>query len=178
MPKSSYIRKLTPAPLPPGRQSGLQDQPLTPARILTTANGGRREGERSSPDLGDSPDLPADPPRPGRSAPASRMTCSRRPTRRHATAGSATTLTWLPLARNGHAAARGAGPHDLTQSLRHGAHNNQSGIAVPIVLSAVQADAERISRDGPDQRSSRCATSAARHRSPCRMDELGTWLAM
>src|SRR5580693_10719306 len=43
--------------------------PLTPGRIPTTANGGRREGERPSPDLGDSPDLPADPPRSGWSAP-------------------------------------------------------------------------------------------------------------
>jgi hypothetical protein len=41
------------------------------------------------------------------------------------------------LDRNGHAARRSAGPHDLTQSLHHGAHNNQSYIAVPIVLSAV-----------------------------------------
>ena len=32
---------------------------MTPARILITANGGRREGERSSPDSGDPPDLPA-----------------------------------------------------------------------------------------------------------------------
>jgi hypothetical protein len=32
---------------------------------------------------------------------------------------------------------RGGGPHDLTQSLHHGAHNNQSSVAVPIVLSAV-----------------------------------------
>jgi hypothetical protein len=39
--------------------------------------------------------------------------------------------------RNGHAAGRGGGPHDLTQSLHYGAHNNQSSVAVPIVLSAV-----------------------------------------
>src|SRR5580700_8630434 len=39
--------------------------PLAPARILTTTNGGRRAGERSSPDLGDSPDLSADPTRSG-----------------------------------------------------------------------------------------------------------------
>jgi hypothetical protein len=38
---------------------------MTPARILITANGGRQEGERSSPDSGDPPDLPADPPRAG-----------------------------------------------------------------------------------------------------------------
>src|SRR6202044_2400799 len=44
-----------------------------------TANGGRLEGDRSSPDLGDSPELPADPPRSGWSAPALRLTCS--PTR-------------------------------------------------------------------------------------------------
>src|ERR1700758_171499 len=35
--------------------SGPRGRPLAPARILTATNVGRREGERSSPDLGDSP---------------------------------------------------------------------------------------------------------------------------
>src|SRR5579872_6902365 len=39
------------------RIANATSSPLSSARILTTANGGRRKGERSSPDLGDSPDL-------------------------------------------------------------------------------------------------------------------------
>src|ERR1700685_3307239 len=46
-------------------QIGLRGRPLAPARILTTTNGGRREGERSSLDPGDSPGLTADPARSG-----------------------------------------------------------------------------------------------------------------
>src|SRR5580704_6903709 len=137
----------------PAFKVGYGTNPLTPARIHTTANGGRREGERSSPDLGDSPDLPADPPRPGRSAPASRMTCSRCPTRWHATAGSATTLTRLPLtpqrarrrARRRPARLSSVTPPRCAQQpvLYRRAHRSQRG----------HADTERISRDDPDQRS-------------------------
>src|ERR1700722_20491161 len=43
--------------------------PLIPHRKRHIVNGGRREGEGASPDPGDSPDLPADPPSSGGSAP-------------------------------------------------------------------------------------------------------------
>src|ERR1700722_15454442 len=58
---SSRIANATSSPLswgfgrfPPAFKQGY-GSPLAPARILTTTNGGRREGEGSSPDLGDSP---------------------------------------------------------------------------------------------------------------------------